>query len=283
MKKLSIIVIVACCLMATACDQDKKSPKFQLLTAGKNIYRLNTQSGEIIVFSQNGIKKYDDDYISKALQKESGLSQLKTDKSKTFPESNGQMWTILSYKWRNDKILYRYTFGPYSGKLQKALNDFSSSITLNFLDKDGFPVVTQIISLSSLIRIVDEDGRPLYWQKEGKISCSKDDYLLITSNSISWSFSKSLRESVNNYAKILEKEHRENWDKLKELIKSGKILGKIKGDNIFIKRENGYKKLNRKDYTLVELILKNAELIKSFQIKGNKKALNENNKSQIGQ
>jgi len=269
MKKLHIIAAIACIFMVTACDQDRKSPNFQLLTANKKVYRLNTQSGEIIVFSRSGIKKYDDNYIAQAFQRESGLSKLRTDK-KTFPESNGHMWARLSYKWRNDNILYRYSFGPYSDELQKALNDFSSSITIEFLDKDGFPVVTQNISLSSLTRIIDENGKPTFWQKEGKISCSKDDYLLITSTSTPWSFTKSLRETVKKCTKALKKVHEENWKKLRALIKSGKLMGKVENDNLYLLEKDGsYKKIDPKDYAYVEFLIKNPELVNLLQGIGN--------------
>ena len=287
MKKISIIfAIIACSLLVASCDQDKHSPKYQVLTANNNIYRVNTQSGEITVFTHNGIKKYDDYYIDQALQEESKLSQLYTEDGKTFPESNGQMWTKLYYKWRNNRILYRYSFGPYSDEIQKALvaeeDEFrpiedgpKSSVTLKFLDKDGFPVVYDYFHLSSSTRIVDEHGSPTCWEKGGEIPCSKDDFMLITSNSVSWDFGKSSEEAIKRYAKVLKKKHADNWSRLKELIKSGKIMGKVEGDNLFYESRGRYTEVDKKNYALVESLLKNNNLIKSLQAKENKKTIND--------
>jgi hypothetical protein len=227
---------------------------------------LNTKSGEIVVFGRDGIQKYDEEYIRQRYQQNSELGNLKTEDKKTFPESNNQMWTKLKYKWRNDKILFQYTFGPYSDDLHKRMKDSFSSITLTFIDKDGFDVASQRIKLNSLIRVVDENGNPNLWRKEGEIPCSKDDYELIEAYSTPWSFTKELRDAIAKHSVKVKKEREENLATIKKLITDGEILGKVEGDSLYIKNKNGFERIEDNDHEQIEFIIKNTGLLKLLKI-----------------
>lgn len=269
MKK--ILTLLMLCALLAGCNLQEEKPKYQMLNAGTDVYRLNTTSGEIVVFGRDGIQKYDDEYIRQRYQQKSALSDLKTDDNKTFPESNEQMWTKLKYKWRNDKILFQYTFGPYSENLHKKLGDSYNAITLTFVDKDGFDVVSQRINFNSLMRIVDEIGNPNFWQKEGEISCSKDDYKLIEGYSAPWSFTKELKNAIVEHSLKVKKERQENLATAKKLIEDGKILGKVEGDSLYIKNKDGFKKIEENDHDYIEFIVKNTDLLRLLQ-EGNAEA-----------
>jgi hypothetical protein len=261
-----IVILVTLCALLVGCNQQKEEkPKYEMLNAGPDVYRLNTTSGEIVVFGRDGIQKYDDEYIRQRYQHKSALSDLKTDDQQTFPESDGQMWAKLKYKWRNDKILFQYTFGPYSDDLHNEFRNSSSSITLTFIDKDGFDVVSQAVRLDSLMRIVDETGNPSLWQKEGEISCSKDDYKLIEAYSAPWSFSKEVKSAIAKHGEKVKKQRQENLATLKKFITDGKILGKIEDDSMFLKTKDGFDKIEQSDHERIEFIVKNTELIRLLQ------------------
>ncbi|MBC8526230.1 MAG: hypothetical protein H8D22_05070 [Candidatus Cloacimonetes bacterium] len=246
MKTFLIIVFT---LLIIGCQQNDK---YQIVTAETKIFRLNKNTGEIVVISKDGIQKYDDKY----LEQDSELNQLRKDEERFFPESSKEMWSTLSYKWRNNKILFKYKFGPYSEILHKKFDEGINSVTLIFDDEDGFEIASTKIMLSSLTRVVGDDGNPEYWSYEDYVKCSKDDYLLIKDWSLPWIFTKSLKSSIRGVAKELSKKYRINLDKIKNLIKNEIILGKIDGDNLFIKSRTGYMPLEKK---LVPYIIKNAE------------------------
>jgi hypothetical protein len=202
MKFISLLIMI---IAVSACENSEH--KYQILNNESEIYRLNKISGEIVVIGKEGIQKYDEEYITQRYKDNSLLSDLVTDYDISFPESSGEMWTILNYKWRNDKIIYRFEFGPYSSDLN---NEFGSPyksnfVTLSFIDKDGFEVVSKSIKLNSLTSIVDESGKATHWIASGDILCSQDDYKLIKNYTLPWAFQDQTTNKIRIFSRGLEK------------------------------------------------------------------------------
>jgi hypothetical protein len=103
--------------------------------------------------------------------------------------------------------LSRWKTGPYIESIQKVFRGGKSSITANFIDGDGFVVVSQNIPLSQLTRIRGDEGI-VEWDYEGEVACSEKQYRWIIGVTLSWSFSdntrEALKEAIIEAAKIRE-------------------------------------------------------------------------------
>jgi hypothetical protein len=194
------IIIVIFCLFLFGCDQFPISKKYDLTIKDDTLIRFNEQTGEIVIVKKDGnLIKVDNAFINKANLSEAP-SELKTNKNLNFPMSS-KMWSTLKYKWRNENILFRYEFGPYSDEIQSEMVNNSNSITIVFVDEDGFDIIKERILLSDCLRTIGDNNLPSYWSYKGKVSCDKKNFDLLSYYSQQWRFSDKLDQKIAEFNK----------------------------------------------------------------------------------
>lgn len=177
---------------------------YTVLLDGERIVRLNKQSGEILEIRDDGIRRYDESYVIDIYTKQSSMGQLKRDNNE-LPETNGLMYADISYKWRNNKILYSINLGPYHEELEKVRVNSASTLYLQALDADGFAIKDVAVLFSGLTRIQNDKSTVVEWQQSGEIECVKDDYLLVDSWSLKWFYEDDFQVALHSTKnKLLE-------------------------------------------------------------------------------
>ena len=199
------IFIIISCLFLFGCDQFPTFKNYDLTVKDDTLIRFNKQTGEIVIVGKDGsLIKVDNAFINKASLSEVP-SELKTDKRLNFPMSS-KMWSTVKYKWRNENILFSYEFGPYSDEIQNEMKNDSNAISIMFIDVDGFDIVKKRILLSDCIRAIGDNNLPSHWNYEGKVSCDKKNFDLVSYNSHQWWFSDKLNQTIAEFDKKIEKE-----------------------------------------------------------------------------
>lgn len=227
MKKLLLFIMSL--LLLSGCE-DFGPNKYELKKADNKLIRLNKKTGEMIVLNGNNILKIDDHYIKSKTKEIEDLHKPIFFNKRAFPESKGLMKTNLALKWIDNKILYQYIIYPYDEDIYQSFKKGSDSLTIQFIDIDGFEIKSATVTLSALIRSVDDAGTPNAWSYDGSLSCDQELFQLIKDVSPQWRFSKELRSSIRKHATRLEKELKNLNDKLTSLINDGEIVGVIKGN-----------------------------------------------------
>lgn len=251
MRSLILLLVI---FLSSGCIQNDDSRNYQMLSINGDVYRLNQKTGEIVSFGKDGIQKYDNEYINSRFQSKSDVNDLRVESGLTFPESSGQLWMRVQYKWRNDKIMYRLSFGPYSDKLREKMTR-NDNISVMFHDKDYFAVANADILLNSFARVVDENGEVAYLRSEGEVSCSKDDYELVSSINTSWSFGNELRDEIKLFSDSLKKTRLSNYIAVKDMIEKGKIRGKVENGKYYVSGPQGLEEITASNYERNEFVI----------------------------
>lgn len=259
-KNLSFFLTFFTILCINCAEDNSPKQKYQIVDSPNGVYRLNTENGEIVLFGKNGIKKYDDQYIERKYKQDISLNDITHDESKCFPGSHETMWTQLSYKWSNGKVIYKYSFGPYSEQLDKVFKQANSSLEVRFVDKDGFRIADFVILLNSLTIMVDRNGSGIQWEVEGELPCTKNDYKLINSYATEWSFSNSVKAGISAHSRRIKVKNSENIRKIMDHIKNGKIVGGIAGDKCYVQKNTRYQNVNDLRCEDIDYIANNPEI-----------------------
>jgi hypothetical protein len=211
-------IIVFFLILLFGCDQvpflKEYYTDYELTVEKDKIVRFDKINGEIIVIQNDGqIIKHDNISIYKeTILKEPGL---KTSR-KSFPGSS-EMFGNLSYKWKSNKILFDYKFGPYSGGIGDA-KDAYDNFEVIFVDSDNLPIVTKSIYLKDAIRTVGSDNKPVYWHINGEIYCKLKDFNDISNFTYQWSFSDKLDKAIESFDKKLKAKKKKETSQDKKVI-----------------------------------------------------------------
>jgi hypothetical protein len=212
-------------LFVASCDQTPFTNKtrYEIFIEKDGIIRLNKETGEILIVSNNGeLFNINEAKIDKS------PTEIEEKKDFGFPGST-KMWGKLAYKWKNGHLLFRYEFGPYSESFNKSLYESKPEISLIFTDKDFFRIAERKISFwnqsDKITRIVGIEGEPSYLSYENSIECEKQDFLGIKNATYTWTYPDEFKQVLKkvdqeieeqsaamkkNIEAILEKSEKEN-------------------------------------------------------------------------
>jgi hypothetical protein len=200
-------ILATAFLFLASCDQMPFTNKtrYEIFIEKDGIIRLNKETGEILIVSNNG--------------ELFNINEAKIDKSPTevveikdfgFPGSK-QMWGKLAYKWKNGQLMFRYEFGPYVESFHKSLYETNPEFTLIFTDKDFFTIVDKTISFwnqsNKITRIVGIEGEPSYLSYENSIECDKHDFLGVKNESYTWSYTDEFRQVLKEVDQKIEEQN----------------------------------------------------------------------------
>lgn len=261
MKRMILFIFIL--LATSSCDQLELN-KYEFKWVENKLMRFNKKTGEMIVLSGNEITKIDNEFIREKTREKEAIHKTKQFNNRAFPSSRGFMKSDLSIKWRDNKILYRYTISPCDNKVEKVFREGLNSITIILVDSDMFEVKSIKVYLDSLTRIVDDEGGLISCTYEESTSCGGELYQLINDVKYQWVFSDELNSAIQIFSKQLENENKSLNIQLSASIKNGEVNGTIKNDDSYvIKYTNGEElKFSRDESFFIKYVLENKEEFK---------------------
>ncbi|MDD8018870.1 MAG: hypothetical protein PHP42_10895 [Bacteroidota bacterium] len=148
---------------------------------GGRIYRLNKHNGEVSLIDGFNI-------IVLREPTEQAL-KIKSWPTITLPSVDSVKLNLKTC-WREGKMYYILNVAPYTYRLKTAKESYlsSSKFTLEMTDANGFSLLQVPILLSSMTRIVDEKGEPMYITANDNTLCTSETYLTLANWSCIWNF-----------------------------------------------------------------------------------------------
>lgn len=215
MKRLRFALLLIAVFAVTLSGCEKKER--YAIEQGKDgrVYRLDRQTGEMaVVVGEKLIGMNTPERQKNEKQSESALAQEKNWPDENIPEPYN-LNCKLKTSWREGRMYYIFsvypmkkapastegkqieTPDPVSGDWEwrdQYIGNLSNHITINMADKGGFKLAEISLPFYSLIRTVDDKGKPSHIQNEGNVPCTSDTYKDLNSWSMQWNLLKASKD-----------------------------------------------------------------------------------------
>ncbi|MGD0036323.1 MAG: hypothetical protein ABSC53_03415 [Bacteroidota bacterium] len=169
-------------LLFSGCDKNNDYELFK--SDGGKIYRIDKVTGDVAVIEGNHL-------IALKEQSDIPISRLKHWPNYYIPSLDSIYFT-LNTTWRDGRMHYILSTSAYKGRLKSVFENLtlysSYHLTFALLDSGDFNLLEVPISLSSMTRIVSENGEPIYVTINNSIECPIETYLALKNWSCTWNF-----------------------------------------------------------------------------------------------
>ena len=185
-RRSAIIPAVAMVAILTGCDRAERKETHELVNAGNGLfYRINKTSGEISLISGGQVTKLDEWQPGKK-------GKLKESYMIDWPEKTlsqlDDLKLELKTTWREGKMLYNFRISPCTDRIKTEREKTASyaRFNVNFMDSDGFEVLTLPIKLSEMIQRVDDKGKAMSMTMQANTTLTVETYEAISTWSVGW-------------------------------------------------------------------------------------------------
>lgn len=175
-----LFIIILSSLALSACDQTRSNT----VQVGENTFVHKSRVYRVI---ENQITELGDLKSDNIPRSEVLKSQLKDYGLKDMDYVRKGAVSNLEAVYRGDVLYFKYELHGMNDLRDRYTNGY---LTINFNDDYGFLIHASPIGITDLTRIIDDEGKTLHFEYNGKTQMSAEIYTAITSYSVS----SSLRE-----------------------------------------------------------------------------------------
>jgi hypothetical protein len=180
---LYVTALAMLAVLAVGCDQKKG---WDLVTTKDGfVYRINKQTGDVSLIAGTQAAKVEETTSFKK-------DDAQTNHVVVWPAQQnkqlGDLKITMKTNWRDGKLYYIFQVSPFAGRIESELQKSPSyaRFIVRLYDQDGFELMTIPVSLSDMVKTVDDTGKAASLYVNTTVTCSFETYSALYSWGVGW-------------------------------------------------------------------------------------------------